>query len=478
MRSGWLQDAQFTIRRGGRRHGAGVFGALVVGICGMVGLHTAVAQDSTDRGLLLETFDAAWQIVYDTHYDTTFNGVDWLALRDELRPRVEKATETDEVRAVIEEMLDRLDQSHFALIPAEVADTLDPSEGDPSAEVGDVGIDSRFIGDQLIVTRVDADGPAAAAGVRPGWVVVAVGEDRVDDFVARHQEVETRRSLEILIWAGLRNRLQGPPGSTIQVEFLDESDRAAVLELTRRPIPGEPVKIGDLPTAFAQFVRHERQTPDGRASAGYIWFNAWLVPLVRQFDLAMDDFRELDGIVVDLRGNTGGMGAMIMGLAGHFIDERVSLGTMRTRTTKLKFLTNPRRVSAAGQRVTPFDGPVAVLTDGLSASASEVFAGGMQAVGRVRVFGGVTAGAVLPARMDRLPNEDVLYHAFGEFETTTGLRLEGRGVFPDEPISITREDLLAERDAVLSAAMDWIAAERGRIARNHSATASHPERER
>jgi C-terminal processing protease CtpA/Prc len=131
---------------------------------------------------------------------------------------------------------------------------------------------------------------------------------------------------------------------------------------------------------------------------------------------------------------------MILGLAGHFLDDRVSLGTMRTRTTELKFITNPRRVSAAGQRVTPFDGPVAVLTDGLSASASEVFAGG-----------------------------DVLYHAFGEFETTTGLRLEGRGVFPDRPVSVTREDLLTGRDAVLTAALDWIAAERGRIARSHSA---------
>ena len=87
--------------------------------------------------------------------DTTFNGVDWIALRDELRPTVEKATATDQLRAVIEEMLDRLDQSHFALIPSEVADTLDPSEGDPSIEVGDVGMDSRFIGAQLVVTKVD-----------------------------------------------------------------------------------------------------------------------------------------------------------------------------------------------------------------------------------------------------------------------------------------------------------------------------------
>jgi carboxyl-terminal processing protease len=61
--------------------------------------------------------------------------------------------------------------------------------------------------------------------------------------------------------------------------------------------------------------------------------------------------------------------------------------------------------------------------------------------------------------MDRLPNEDVLYHAFGEFETATGVRLEGRGVYPDEPVPLARKDLLAGRDAALLAALQWIATE-------------------
>ena len=56
----------------------------------------------------------------------------------------------------------------------------------------------------------------------------------------------------------------------------------------------------------------------------------------------------------------------------------------------------------------PFAWPVAVLTDELSASASEVFTGGMRALHRVRVFGDTSLGAVLPAVWDKLPNGDVL----------------------------------------------------------------------
>jgi carboxyl-terminal processing protease len=94
----------------------------------------------------------------------------------------------------------------------------------------------------------------------------------------------------------------------------------------------------------------------------------------------------------------------------------------------------------------------------LSASASEIFAGGMQAIGRARVFGSTSLGGVLPARWDRLPNGDLLYHAIADFVAADGTVLEGRGVLPDVPITVTRNDFLRGRDPVLEAALRWIEA--------------------
>ena len=118
---------------------------------------------------------------------------------------------------------------------------------------------------------------------------------------------------------------------------------------------------------------------------------------------------------------------MLMGISGHFIDERKALGVMKTRDNELRFVVNPRRVDARGERVQPFAGPVAILVDALSGSASECFAGGMQSLGRVRVFGQRSMGQALPALFARLPNGDVLIHAYGDFVTADGTRLEGRG---------------------------------------------------
>lgn len=420
----------------------------------------AAAQEPADTSLGLETFDTAWQIVYDTHFDTTFNGVDWLALREELRPQAAAAGDRAALRRVIRDMLARLGQSHFALIPEEVADTLDPRREDVSGAVGDLGFDMRLVKDSLLVTQVESDGPAGAAGVRRGWIVSAVDDVRVHDLVAAAREAETRVNLGNLVWARLQNALQGQPGTDCTVEFLDVANRPVTLVLTRRPFPGEPVKLGNLPTLFARFASSQASVPESGVTVGIIWFNFWMVPLVRQLDLAIDEFRNLDGIVIDLRGNGGGVGAMTMGVAGHFFDDRVSLGTMRTRTAELHFRANPRRVDTRQQVVSPFDGPVAILTDRLTGSASEVFAAGMQTAGRARIFGDTTAGGVLPASMDRLPNRDVLYHAFGEFVTTTGEVLEGRGVIPDVDVPITRRELLAGRDGPMLAAWQWIAEQR------------------
>jgi carboxyl-terminal processing protease len=144
-------------------------------------------------------------------------------------------------------------------------------------------------------------------------------------------------------------------------------------------------------------------------------------------------------------------------VAGHFTDSIVSLGTMYGRGSTLHLRTNPRVVNGAGQRVPVISAPVAILVDDFSASATEFFSAGMQALGRARIFGVPTAGQSLPAAMFRLPSGDVLMHPIADHEDTNGRRVEGTGVTPDTHTPLTRTDLRAGRDAALDAARDWLA---------------------
>ena len=401
----------------------------------------------------LETFDAVWTIVRDTHFDKTLNGVNWEAARDEFRPKAAAATTTGELRQVLHAMLGRLGQSHFSILPGSSGGDGTPSEaGDMSANPG---FDVRLVGGDVLVTRVDPGGGAAASGVRTGWKVTAIAGKPLADTLRRLQEAPDPRVRGLEAWRGVQARLRGPDGSSVEVTFEDAHGASISRSLPRRQEQGQPVTVGNLPTMYVHVTDATATTPAGR-KVGVIGFNVWMAAVDAQFQKAVDRHRDASGIVIDLRGNPGGLAAMMMGIAGHFVAERTPLGVMKTRHNELKFTVNPRLVSAAGERVEVYAGPVAILVDGLSGSASECFTGGMQALKRVRVFGERSMGAALPSQFDRLPNGDVFIHATGDFVTADGTRLEGRGVIPDQEAPRTRADLLAGRDQALAAALAWI----------------------
>jgi carboxyl-terminal processing protease len=429
------------------------------------GLLALAGQAAPPADVGVAAFDTAWRLVRDTHFDPTFGGVDWDRVRDELRPRAVAARTPDELRAVIQQMLDRLGHSHFALIPAGAAAVPDAAPGaDPDG--GEPGFDVRLIEEDggagaVVVTRVVPESPAAAAGIRPGWIVERIGGESVAPIVARLSAVLDPRRRRVEVWRAVTTRLRGRPGSDVSVTFVDEHGTSLERTVARREAPGERVTVGYLPTFAVQVERAWLSGPRG-VEVGLVRFNVWMTPVDRLVGAAVREFQDAHGIVLDLRGNPGGLAAMLMGMSGYFLDAPVALGTVRTRSGELRLVANPRRVDAAGARLRPYAGPLAILVDALTGSASECFAAGLQALGRARVFGEPSMGQALPALFDRLPNGDVLIHAYGDFVTPQGARVEGRGVQPDELVPTRREDLLAGRDAALGAAVSWIARVAGR----------------
>jgi carboxyl-terminal processing protease len=393
------------------------------------------------------SFDAAWQTINDTFYDPTFGGLDWSAVRDQLRPRVEAAISPDAAREVIREMLARLKRSHFALLSASPASAL------PGPAI--VPVDVRVASEGVVVTCVRDGSTAARAGVRPGDVVLAVDDQEASAWDAAAQGTTDASARDLQVWREAYRALHGPEGSVALLRLRQPDGRQTTVRVARAAEPGQTVTLGNLPPLKVAFDAHDVATPRGRR-VGVIRFNFWMTTLDAPIADAVDRFRHDDGLVFDLRGNLGGLAGMMSGVAGHLCDRPDLLGTMHTRQATLEFRANPRRSTADGRRVEPFAGPVAVLVDGLTASTSECFTGALQSLGRVRVFGQPTLGEALPALTRKLPNGDVLMYVVGDFVTSTGRRLEGQGVVPDqiEPLSIAA--LAAGRDLPLDAALQWI----------------------
>jgi carboxyl-terminal processing protease len=187
-------------------------------------------------------------------------------------------------------------------------------------------------------------------------------------------------------------------------------------------------------------------------SIGYVAFNAFYAPLSERFADVMTGFlaKPITGLVLDLRGNEGGVVGMVRGLSGWLLERPASLGELVYRDARVDLAVSPR---APAQRYT---GPIAVLVDELTASSAEIFAAGLQGLGRARVFGSPTAGDALPSVFERLPDGDSLQMAVADYRSPSGVRIEGRGVVPDTAAPLRRDLLLTGADPALAAALSWL----------------------
>jgi carboxyl-terminal processing protease len=387
----------------------------------------------------LDSFEKVWTTVRDKHWQAKPGGLDWQAIHDEYRPRIEKAATHDEARAVMQEMISRLKQSHFAIIPGALYSVLDEEGEGP----GVTGIDARVLDGQAVVVSVDPGSPAEKQGVRPGWEIQRAGGR---DLKAIIDQARSNPAIhELQLTRAVLARLSGPIGGTVDATFLDGSGKTVDLKLNLIPPRGTLSNFGNLP---AQHVWFESRR---MGSTSYVRFNLFLdLPRVMAgFQQVVENCKPCEGLIIDLRGNPGGIGGMAMGMAGFLVDKpNQRLGTMYLRDSTLNFVVNPR--------ADVLTAPVAVLVDGNSASTSEIFAGGLKDLGRARMFGTRTAAAALPSAFERLPNGDGFQYALANYISQGGQPLEGLGVTPDAVVDLTRVALLAGHDSVIDAALGWI----------------------
>lgn len=406
--------------------------------------------------LNLDSFDMVWTTVRDKHWDPTLGGLDWEAVGQELRPKVAAAATMNEARQVMQEMVERLGQSHFGIFPGSVyedaAAASGTEEGVGHGSGGSVGLDVRVRDGATLVVKVLPGSPADQAGIKPGWEVVTVRGDSLAPRVARLVEsLPDNTSRGLMLSMAMNARLDGDTGGKLPLVLSDSTGFLVDLELDLEPARGTSTTFGNLP---AVRVWHEMRRLPG--DIGYFAFNYFLgiMDVMPAFNSAMDGFTGLGGdpargVIIDLRGNPGGLGAMAMGMSGWFVDGKgQQLGVMTMRGGELKFVVNPR--------ARRYEGPVAILIDEVSASTAEIMAGGLKDLGRAKLFGATSAGAALPSMIEKLPNGDGFQYAVANYVSRGGQPLEGFGVAPDFPVPVSRKSLLADGDPVLDAAVAWI----------------------
>jgi len=429
----------------------------------------------SDLGKRQESFQIVWQTVNDLYYDPKFGGVDWLGVRKIYEPRVARAKNDQEFHELLQQMLNELHQSHFLVVPREsipkvrvaketddasdsMSEDADADEEEPLDELRykltdrlltGIGIDLRVIDGSAVVSRVEPGSAAARAGLRPGYVIKSVGRQSLDSLISAIERnplwgASIRPELPLLLVAGFIN---GDEMSRVKLSYLDHRQRLRTISVRRERLKGEMSEpVGNLPALYTEF--EAKQLPGG---IGYIRFNAFVPTLMERLCRALRSIKDAPGIIIDLRGNRGGLLGMIGGLTGLLETNPTPMGTMQLRNGRIPVFVSPQS--------NPYSGPLIIMIDGSSESAAEMFAGGLQESGRATIVGERSAGNTLPSAIKELPTGAIFQYGLANFVTMNGNRLEGKGVEPDLIVKLSRRSLLSAGDPQLNSALSFLRAQ-------------------
>lgn len=375
----------------------------------------------------------AWRLVNQSYVDPArLEAVQWRRLRQ--KTLEQPISSSLEAYAAIEAMLAPIDDPYTRLLrPEEFATLRSSTQG----RVTGVGLQlGRRTGDQRIVVIAPLDAsPAAEAGIVSGTEILRVNGTPAEEL-----------GLE-----GTAARLRGPAGSDVLVALRAPSGQETEVLLDRREVDLQP-------------VRSHRLLSDGH-SLGYLRITQFSEPVPQQVRAALAAFTApgdsgpIEGLILDLRNNSGGLVAAGLAVADGLLDGEPIVETQDRGGIA------DRQQAGPGQL---YGGPMLTLVNAGTASASEILAGALQDSGRSRLAGSRTFGKGLIQTLINLSDGSGLAVTVARYLTPSGRDIQNQGIEPDvrlaEPEPLEPD---GERDT-------WLREAAGRLAASREAPAPAP----
>ncbi|MFW5915630.1 MAG: S41 family peptidase [Planctomycetota bacterium] len=268
-----------------------------------------------------------------------------------------------------------------------------------SGEFGGIGVRVSPQNGGAIITELFDGSPAEQAGLEPGDVIVGVNG----------------KGAEGLPFVHFISRIRGKTGTTVTLSVEGEGDEEAEeVEVERRRIDLETVQ--------------SRWAEDGIGYVSIGQFDEGSDEAVREAIQQLGEEGEIRALLLDVRGNTGGLMDAAVKISDLFLESGM-IAEVESRVKE-----EEKTFTATPEVIVPASVPIAVLVDGRSASASEVLAGSLQSLERATLIGSRTVGKGAVNRMMPLPDGGGVMLTVAEYTVGPGVVIDGRGLTPDEVV--------------------------------------------
>ncbi|WP_336365930.1 S41 family peptidase [Marinobacter sp. C2H3] len=306
---------------------------------------------------------------------------------------VEDVSDQQLLESAIKGMLADLDPHSTYLAPKDYEELEESTTGEFGGLGIEVGMEDGFV---KVISPID-DTPAQKAGVQAGDLIIKLDEKPVKGM-----------SLEEAV-----QLMRGKPGSPLTLTILREGENAPIEITVKRDV----IKVTSV---------KQRLLENGY---GYVRITQFQAETGDQFSQALQKLKDdnggpLDGLIVDLRNNPGGVLQAAVATADALLDDGLIVYTEgRIQSSRLRFSATP------GDEINGT--PVVVLINGGSASASEILAGALQDQKRAVIMGTQSFGKGSVQTVIPMDDTHAIKLTTARYYTPSGRSIQAKGITPD-----------------------------------------------
>lgn len=353
-------------------------------------------------------FDNVWNIAKVNYYDASMNNQAWGRWKEHYRGKIKS---DEDAKVAIESMLASLNDPYSRFM-----DKVEYNDQNTSisSKISGIGVNISSIAGKVHIVNVIEGTPAQSANLQAGDIILDIdGKD------ANGLSVSEVASL-----------VRGPENTSVQLTVLRNNDKF-VKKVLRKEIKIKTVKS------------------NVENNIGYIQISSFIGSTTpNEFLEAMEKTKKTDGLVIDLRGNTGGLLPNAIFIANLFIPEGKIVSIVGRNGYKYDI--------QAQETDYLVDKPVVVLVDGGSASASEILSGALKDYNRAKLVGTKTFGKGMVQKIIPLENETGLNLTIAKYLTPSGTDINKKGINPDVEVQFTEKNIRNREDVQLQTAKNML----------------------
>lgn len=353
-------------------------------------------------------FENVWNIAKANYYDASMNQQSWVRWKEHYAGMIK----TDEdAKVAIDSMLASLNDPYSRYM-----DKFEYNDQNTSidSKISGIGVNISSIAGKIHIINVIEGTPAQSANLQAGDIILDIdGKDANGLSVAE-----------------VANLVRGPENTFVQLTILRNNDK-----FTKKVLRKE-IKIRTVKSSIENNI-------------GYIQITSFIGSTTpNEFLEAIEKTKKTDGLVLDLRGNTGGLLPNAIFIANLFIPEGKIVSIVGRNGYKYDI-----QAQETDFNITK---PVVVLVDGGSASASEILSGALKDYHRAKLVGTKTFGKGMVQKIIPLENETGLNLTVAKYLTPSGTDINKKGIKPDVEVQFTEKNIRNREDVQLQVAKNML----------------------